>query len=297
MVLVEFDILADGHTDSVEVIARIGHEVFERAAIESVLTWRYRPVFRDGVAVPTRDLRISIPFRMKVLRVGARPEAKDDLVAAIDSINRQDLDAAREALRALDAWEWPNLYEAQFRSLVRGIVSHLEGRSEEAIGELDLAMLYDGKYIGELGHYRALLWSVRAGYLAERDGVAYQALDTLDRVHGGRPLPRDIGQIRDELEERRRDRHTIQLETVVPVPPTPTQLSQAFYTPFRRLVRIDPVGTEFPDRLRIVCDNHQEEVDPVPGMRIEISQDWSGCTIHIYGVPGTRALFVEPPMS
>lgn len=296
MVLLEFDVLQDGHTKGIEVIERIGHPSFERAAIKSVSAWRYAPALREGVAVPTRNLRVAIPFRIHVKKVGATPEAKEQILAAFAAIEKMDVDGAKLVLAELDAWTWPNLYETQYRQLVRGIVSFLEGRSAEAIQELQRAMFFEGRFIGELGRFRSLIWTVRAAHKSEMKGEAYRALGVIERVQGENPLPWDITQIRHTLEELRAGSSPITQEAVIEPPSTPSQAAIGHYTPLRPISQIDAFGDSFPDRLRINCDDFEKNLTPKPGMQIEIPEGRTNCTIQLYGVPGTRVVFVEPPM-
>ena len=293
----QFDVREDGRTDEIEVIDRIGHEIFERAAVDSVSRWRYAPVTEAGIAVRSRGLRVAIPFKLDVQAAGATPKAKQGLEAALAAMRSRDLEGARQILVQLDAWEWPNLYETQYRSFVRGLVLHLDDQNEASIAALQRALLFDGKYIREVDRRRALSFLVRAAYLADKPGEADRALSALELAVGAERLPSDLRQIRDLLEERRRHSEPIRYEIEIPPRSTPTRAAMAQHTPLQAVVRFETAGESFPRRLGILCDEHKEMLDAEPGMEIEIDDAWENCTLQVYGTPGTRLTILELPIS
>lgn len=52
-VVVSFSIAADGHTDDIHVVDSQPRRVFDRAAMDAVQRYRFKPAMKDGVAVST----------------------------------------------------------------------------------------------------------------------------------------------------------------------------------------------------------------------------------------------------
>ena len=114
------------------------------------------------------------------------------------AIRRQDTERANELLAKMEAWDWPNLYESMARSMVRGIVLHLEGRSAEALPHLRAATRSDGEYFSEEHHRVSLVWLARAAYLAEDFSEVDDALARIEAVEAPRShsWPRDMVELR-----------------------------------------------------------------------------------------------------
>ncbi|MEL7028187.1 MAG: TonB family protein [Pseudomonadota bacterium] len=62
VVIVEFDIAADGSVMNAVVIDAEPAGYFERAALNAVAQWKYRPQTRDGRPSVTRGVQVSINF-------------------------------------------------------------------------------------------------------------------------------------------------------------------------------------------------------------------------------------------
>lgn len=60
VVLLRVEVLADGRVGRVEISHSAGHEVLDRAALESVRSWRFEPGRREGRAV---TMSVEVPVR------------------------------------------------------------------------------------------------------------------------------------------------------------------------------------------------------------------------------------------
>lgn len=61
-VLVEFTISKSGSVKDAKVIAYEPSTIFNKAAIQAVMQWKYNPKIENGKAVEQRGIRIAIPF-------------------------------------------------------------------------------------------------------------------------------------------------------------------------------------------------------------------------------------------
>ncbi|MCW5729897.1 MAG: TonB family protein [Alphaproteobacteria bacterium] len=62
-VTLKVEVLADGSAGSVQVIGSSGHALLDRAALDAVRTWRFRPAERDGVPLVS-SIEIPVSFRL-----------------------------------------------------------------------------------------------------------------------------------------------------------------------------------------------------------------------------------------
>lgn len=63
-VLVEFDVTAEGTVANARVVNADPPGFFERAALDAINKWRYRPRQVDGRAVPVSNLYVSFSFKL-----------------------------------------------------------------------------------------------------------------------------------------------------------------------------------------------------------------------------------------
>ncbi|MGF1607605.1 MAG: energy transducer TonB [Rhodothalassiaceae bacterium] len=64
-VIVEFDITAEGHTANAKVVSAEPPGFFEKAALDAIAKWRYRPRMIDGQAVPVSNIYVSLAFKQQ----------------------------------------------------------------------------------------------------------------------------------------------------------------------------------------------------------------------------------------
>ncbi len=63
-VVLNVEVLADGFCGKVDIVQSSGHEVLDRAALESVKTWHFVPA-RHGTQAVTRWFKVPITFALK----------------------------------------------------------------------------------------------------------------------------------------------------------------------------------------------------------------------------------------
>lgn len=62
-VTLKIEVLADGSAGAVSIAQSSGHQVLDRAAIDAVRTWRFRPAEREGVPLVS-SIEIPVAFRL-----------------------------------------------------------------------------------------------------------------------------------------------------------------------------------------------------------------------------------------
>ena len=212
LVDLRFDVSASGAVTNVSVAASVGHPLFETRAIRLLEEARFAPAMREGQPVPAIDQEITIPFRLVWNEPGASKGKRGKLIRAAVAIRRNEVERARALLARMDEWDWPNLYEAMSRSMLRGMVLHLEGRSAEAIPMLEAATRMDGELTSPAIHRRALVWLARAALLADDDEKVDAALAKIAELEAPRRdrWPRDIQAIRRLREADREVRAAVE---------------------------------------------------------------------------------------
>ncbi len=66
-VLLEFTIGTTGAVKDARVIDSKPPNIFDRAALQAILKWKYKPKIVDGVAVETRGVRVKLTFKLEDL--------------------------------------------------------------------------------------------------------------------------------------------------------------------------------------------------------------------------------------
>ena len=64
-VQVQFNVNKAGSVTEAVIVASSPAKIFDRAAIQAVLKWKYNPMIRNGVAVERKGLQILFPFEME----------------------------------------------------------------------------------------------------------------------------------------------------------------------------------------------------------------------------------------
>jgi len=296
-VLVEFSVDESGVVRDAEAIALIGNDAFVEPTLRALRAWRYAPAMRDGVPVRQDGIRVAIPYRIGAIggEPGARPNQRAALIKIFDAIERKDFEGGRQALTKIDAWKWPNLYEAGYRDFVHGVFAFADGDSGAAVDRLLAASRSPAFHVGEAGYRRSLIWLVRAANLAEQYGEALRAADELIAAAGVSLLPPDILKIRREVEVMRETDAAISRDITLGAAYGRAGLAEIRHVPLRRQIRLDAIGDSFLTTVRIGCDGVTEIREASVGMTIELQSDWADCSLDLYGVPGTLARVVELP--
>lgn len=66
-VLLEFTIATTGAVKDARVIDSRPPNIFDRAALQAILKWKYKPKIVDGTAVETRGVQVKLTFRLEDL--------------------------------------------------------------------------------------------------------------------------------------------------------------------------------------------------------------------------------------
>lgn len=296
-VILSYVVSTDGAVTEVMIEDSSGNEHFERAAMEGISKWRYRPATLDGEPVEQALTRARSLFVMDGAPAsGARAQFVRKYRRADGLLGNGDLEAARALLDELEVGERFNLYEdAWFWFLKYKYLAATHAPSDELIDALEKAIGYHEDYLPADAFLTAVA-QLYALYASEFRFAA--ARGSLKRLRES-----EIAKS-SELYDRTVDvleATQLEVDALVGGPET-FRLSARIggydywvHELSRRIFSLDEIEGEV-RKVDVRCERGTTRYHSVAaGTRWTIPDTWGDCGVYIEGRPGTKFAFYEHP--
>lgn len=288
-VRVNYVITPDGKAASPIVIDSVGGTVFETAVIERLADWRFEPP-GEALANNTTNIR----FEMYRGRDKATSNFMRSSRSVMESLVREDLDAAREDIDAIFRRGGWNLYESTMLWLIAGRLAGAEGDPDakhesyrRALGvgnrnALDdkglrdlLKNLFDLEM--ELGHYAA----------------ARRTLDRLQAMPGSAPLVEELAAPAARLEQLTAAAAPLAARARLYRPGDSADSTALWtYVPARRTFSFDALSGNV-ERFEVRCERDRLEGPVEAGRTWSLPEGTGDCRVFVFGADGASFEFIE----
>ena len=297
-VRLNFVVTEDGGVIDPVVESSSGVRAFERAALRVVDDWEYAPATVDGKPVEQCHTEVMITFDSRPSGQkgpkGATRTFRRRFEATIAAFDAGDLAKASEEIEGMRALKRLNHYENHRLDLLRARLALATNDATTLHSALQRVVDY-GRGAIEPGIYASAVLQLFG--LQANEGMYGRALATYARLEGLDPapeIPDAFQKVHGKLLALRDSTTLFATKAVVP-PADPDETVQVWlHTPARRAISLQRVQGEL-ERIEFRCKWKRLTTRPMPHKKWKLPEDWGGCSVFVFGEPGTRFELVEHP--
>ena len=289
-----------------------GGEDFERAALQAVQQWKYKPAIQDGVAVE-RALKTIIRFQVQVggvpfsERERASPAFVKSYRQLVELVDAQDFARAAELLAELEA-ERLNRYETAFLWWAKYVhlsrtrptdFAQMRRALERAVGDEEDMYLSTAQFVAAAE--RLVVLHAQAADIAAaidmferlRDTVAELGVDSAGRSRV-ETYARSIESLQPGYEAML---ELVKSDRLMAMDAKVGEFNYWVHDLLRRSFSLASIEGRL-ESLDVRCENGRRRIDTVVVDTVwRVPDAWGACGIYIKGEPGATFAFREYPAS
>ena len=292
-VRIDFVIGPDGRVSDPVVVDSWGGPLFEQAALEAALVWRFEV---PDAAMPRADNTVEVRFEI----TGKRDRASRDFLRRyrdiVKDLHYVNTKKAREKVNMANDFGGWNLYESTMLALLNARVEAAEDDAAEqleyyrrALGVSDPATLDEDNRSKILARIFAL--EVDSGQYGDALATLAQLRATEGSDEALAELDKTIRQLESSIGN---DDVLVATATIYSPCDCDTGKPLWVYTPARRDFSFAQVNGNV-DSFEARCDNHRLSAQVETATRWSLPAEWGSCRIFVFGEDSATFEFVEHP--
>lgn len=293
-VIVSFVVSETGDVIDPIVEDSSGIRGFEKASLNAVKRWKYKPAMRNGEPVEQCESRVQLDFRLDNAMSGVSRLFYRRYNNVVDAINSNDIALAEQQMELLSNNELKNMYEnAWFWMLDSELAKHIEDQQRE-LSSIDRALSSSLtiKHLGEQNFSRLIL---REFKLHVSQSHFSEALDTFEQLQN-----KSDGELDDLVAQLApfADKINSLIESDTPITRTETLDADKpwGYKLIRNSFSLTNLKGEL-DELEVRCKTRRSTYTIAPDVVWTVPESWGECRIYVKGEKDAQFTLVEIPQS
>jgi TonB family protein len=285
-VLVSYVVTVDGTVRDPKVLASSGRPAFEKATLEVVPTWTFKPATLDGAPVEQSNIS-RINFTLEPALQGARGWFVAALRQGEKALAKGDVEKAHAIVAKLDAGTPLNLYEDSLLWLLKSRVAEADKDTEQQLRSLRFATS-DIRYLSPEMQLGALATMFKLELRRAHYAAALEIDRQVRKLKNGPSLAEAFApSVSQALQLKNSPDALARSGRIADAAPFPWE-----HKLLRNAFGIDEV-TGAIKTVGLRCKAQARRLEWAADRSWKVPPAWGECTVHVEAAPGTQFRLVE----